>query len=166
MISEFEDNDVDLSEIHTIEDEHKRLNNSKESSELFLEVSALLEGSENNASEIIERSLNLLSKFNSDKSKSIENNLAIAHEHLLNASRILSEQAQIESGSESKLHKIENKLSYLHNLARKNKCRIGELDQAYKKLKDELTQKNNKEELIKKLKEKLSQQKKRIFQFS
>ena len=163
LISEFEDNDVDLSEIHTIEDEHKRLNNSKESSELFLEVSALLEGSENNASEIIERSLNLLSKFNSDKSKSIENNLAIAHEHLLNASRILSEQAQIESGSESKLHKIESKLSYLHNLARKNKCRIGELDQAYKKLKNELTQLNNKEELIKKLKEKLSQQKKEYF---
>lgn len=166
LISEFEDNDLDLSEINTIEDEHKRLNNSKESSELFLEVSALLEGSENNASGIIERSLNLLSKLNSDESKSIENNLTIAHEHLLNASRILSEQAQLELGSESKLFKIENKLSDLHNLARKHKCQIGELNQAYKKLKDELTQANNKENLINKIKGELSEQKKEYFKLA
>jgi len=166
LISEFEDNDVDLSEIHTIEDEHKRLNNSKESSELFLEVSSLLEGSENNASGIIERSLNLLSKLNSDESKSIENNLTIAHEHLLDASRMLSEQLQEELGLESKLFKIENRLSYLHNLARKHRCQIGELDQAYKRLKDELNQANNKGDLINKIKEKLSGQKKEYFKLA
>ena len=166
LISEFEDNDIDLTEIHTIEDEHKQLINNKESSELFLEISNLLEGSKNNASEIIGRSLNLLSKLNSNVSKSIENNLMIAHEHLLDASRVLYEQAQLELSSESKLLKIENRLSRLHNLARKHKCQIGELDQAYKVLREEVIQANKREEMISTLSEKLSQQKEQYFQLA
>ncbi len=166
LISEFEDNDIDLTEIHTIEDEHKQLINNKESSELFLEISNLLEGSKNNASEIIGRSLNLLSKLNSNVSKSIENNLMIAHEHLLDASRVLYEQAQLELSSESKLLKIENRLSRLHNLARKHKCQIGELDQAYKVLREEVIQANKREEMISTLSEQLLQQKEQYFQLA
>ena len=166
LISEFESNDIDLAEIHTIEDEHKRLTNNKESSELFLEISNLIEGNENNACEILERSLNLLSKLNSDVSKSVENNLTIAHEHLLDASRVLSEQTEVELSSESKLFKIEKRLSHLHSLARKHKCQIVELDQAYKKLKEEVIQANNREEMISQLRSQLSLQKKQYFQLA
>ena len=166
LISEFEDNDIQLTEIHTIEDEHKHLTNNKESSELFLEISNLLDGPENNACEIIGRSLHLLSKSNSDVSKSIENNLRIAHEHLLDASRVLSEQTSVELSSESKLFKIENSLSRLHNLARKHKCQIVELDQAYTRLKEEVIQVNEREEMINQLKGELLQQKEEYFQLA
>ena len=35
LISEFESNDIDLAEIHTIEDEHKRLINNKSPRTIF-----------------------------------------------------------------------------------------------------------------------------------
>ena len=166
LISEFENPAINLAEIHTIEDEHRRLTNNQESYETFFLVSNLLDGADNNATEIIEKSLNYLSKLKSDKGTSIQKDLNVAHEHILNATRALSDQIQFDQNSEAKLSGIEKKLSSLHNLARKHKCRIIELDLVYAKLKEEADDAKDRENLINELNEKILREKEKYFKLA
>ena len=166
LISEFETPGISLEEIHTIEDEHRQLTNDQESCETYFLVSNLLDGSENNAAGLIEKSLSHLSKLKPEDGALIKNDLAIAQEHISNASKALSEQIRFDQRSEKKLRETEKKLSMLHSLARKHKCQIGELDQAYSRLKEEANEANSKENLINQLNEKITKEKERYFELA